>query len=160
MGRGLGSAPFLLRSLRIEDHLRAAEERDGFARRFRFHDSIPNLRRTSAMCEVSFDADAAFARGAEKVRLQLNGGEVQRALGTRDDAAIAAGAIGQSNDARGMEERVRREVMRLHVEAASDEAGARFDPFEAKVIGQEALLSFCQLLNVIWFAHPTPPILC
>src|SRR5262249_41240136 len=57
----------------------------------------------------------------------------------------ATRAVGQRNNAGGVEIAVWRQVVLLNGESAGDEAGARLPPFEPKEAGEEFLLAFGEL---------------
>src|SRR5262249_48349571 len=83
---------------RPEDELGTAKKRQGTALHRIGHDCVPHLRRVAEVCRRSYTREAALARGAEKVGLQLDGGEV---LGTRrqvSDAAVATGCVRERNN--------------------------------------------------------------
>src|SRR5688572_22214536 len=73
----------------MENHLSAAEERDGLPGIAVGHDRIPHLRRASTVSRLRHAIDRALARGAQVIGLELDGGEPGRAFGQARDAAVA-----------------------------------------------------------------------
>src|SRR5262249_53557097 len=62
---------------------------------------------------------------AEKVRLQLDGGEAGGSFGQVEDAAVTAGGIGESDDSARVEEAVRRHVFVVEREPCPDQTVPR-----------------------------------
>ncbi len=123
---------------RIEQHLRAAKQRDGLAGRLAADLGIPHLGGAPSMNEARLAAHAAFAGGADEIRLQLAGREADGAVRQRREAAEPARGIRQRDDARAMQQSMRREVLCGDVEAAADAAAFGFDPLKAEHAGQGA----------------------
>src|SRR3954468_7981741 len=81
-----------------EHHLRAAEYGDTGVAALDADHRIPDLRRAAKMQRFRTADDGPFARGAEEVRLQLDGGETLRAFRQRRPAAITAARVRQRDD--------------------------------------------------------------
>src|SRR5215218_5725829 len=80
---------------RVEDHLRAAEERELFAALRIGDGSVPHLRGAPAVGELRLALNDAFVFRAEEVALQLYRGEAFGALGQVHEAAVATGGVGK-----------------------------------------------------------------
>src|SRR5690606_10963262 len=94
------------------------------------------------MDKLGLAHDGALANGAEEIGLHLDGGEIGGRLGLGDEATIAASAVGQRDDAGGVQEAVGREVVVLHVEPAADVARAGFRPSEPQMVWELPALTF------------------
>ncbi len=85
------------RSLGPQHHLRAAEQRQRTAARRMRDDRVPDLRRAPLVHGADRRPQPAFGRGAEEVRLELDGGEVAGAAGrcaiVAKPAPVSASAI-------------------------------------------------------------------
>ena len=79
----------------VQNHLGAAEKRDGLAGRLGGDDGVPDLGLAAAMHQLGLARHAALAHGSQEVGLQFNGREAVGAFGQGDHATIAAGAVGQ-----------------------------------------------------------------
>ena len=79
-----------------QDQLRAAKERDPLVVGAE-HGRRPDVRGPAEVLGHAFAADLAFARAAEEVALQLDGGEVLRLLWQMGDAGVAGAATSNTN---------------------------------------------------------------
>src|SRR5690242_15117480 len=77
------------RSLRIEQHLRAAKERDRFPIGFARDDGVPDLRRATEVNAARGGSDRSLERGADEIALELDRREAGGAFGKIDHAAVA-----------------------------------------------------------------------
>src|SRR5436190_7118733 len=100
-----------------EDHLRAPKERDRGAAFLNADHCVPDLRRAAKVHGGGAAENRAVSRGAEEVRLQLEGGEAARALRQVRDAAVAAARVRERDHRRGVQEAVGRHHLAAHRQA-------------------------------------------
>ena len=91
-----------------------------------------------------------------EIRFELDRGEAGPAVGQGDETPIAAGAVGERDDAGRVQESVGGDVVGPCGEASAKKARARLKPFKPKMIGEAAFLALGQRADIIDFAHVSP----
>jgi hypothetical protein len=100
--QGCRTAPPARRSgagFRPQDQLRAPEQRQGAPAGLVGDHRIPNLSRAAQMLDLRRAGDAPLPDRAERVALQLQRRERFGAVGQMGDGGVAAGGVGQGDDA-------------------------------------------------------------
>src|SRR4029077_3585422 len=129
---------------RGQDQLGTGEERH--APSFCIGDGgVPDLRRPTAVHEPRLALDRALVCAAEEVRLQLDGGEAGRALRQVEDAAIAAGGVGEPDDGSRMEVAVRGHVLLRELESRAHHAVTGFVELDSEQPGEAERAHLLQL---------------
>lgn len=105
------AASFLLRH---ENHLRAAEECDGFSRLSMRDDGVPDLSRAAAMRGFRDALDGSLAGRADVIAFQFDGSEARGLRRESRDAAITGAEVRQSDDAARVKKSVGREKLFAH----------------------------------------------
>src|SRR5690349_13783888 len=91
--------------------------------------------------------DGALAGRAEEVRLELDRREALGPLGQKAHASVAGAGVGQRDDARRMEEAVRRHQLLPHGEAAFHPLLVHLHEFDAEQPGKEAFAASIDLVH-------------
>src|SRR5215203_3876193 len=91
----------------IQDHLRAAEERELLAGFLIGDGRVPDLGGAPAVDEGGLARDRALVLGAQEVALEFDGRETRGVFGEGDEAAVAAGGVGERDDGGGVQVAVR-----------------------------------------------------
>lgn len=129
----------------IENHLRAAEERDGAPGIPMAHDGVPDLGRAPEVNDARNAIHDAFAGRAEMVGLEFHGREAGGSLRQIRHASVAGGSVGQCDHAAGMQE-----TIGCHQRLADDQFGSQLalayvenvDAEEAGQVSGTALVEF------------------
>jgi len=96
--------------------------------------------------QITPAACGAFARLAEEVRLELDGGKAAGALRERGDAAVAAARIGERDHRGGVQKAIRRHHFSADHQAAFHGFARNRDDFHTEVAGQVALAETVEVL--------------
>lgn len=108
--------PIVYGSPRSQDQLRAAEHCDRPLLAV-VDGGVPYLGRPTPVEETSCADNFSRRGGAEKVRLQLDGGETAGPGGKRPGAAVPARGIGKSSNGPAVEKPVRGEMVLFNLKA-------------------------------------------
>src|SRR5438094_144712 len=99
---------------------------------------IPDLRGTAKVQRRRAADDRAVARGAEKVRLQLDGREAARPRGQRGDAAVAGARVGQRHHGGGVQVTIRGHDLTRYGEPALNQSRLDRENFHTEKARQMA----------------------
>src|SRR5215208_7049515 len=132
---------------RIEDHLRASEERYRLAALLVGDGSVPHLCRAATVGELRFAPDRTPTFGPDEVALQFYGRKALCAFGQVHKRSVAARGIREGDHRRRVQVAVRGHEFLTEIEAARDLTFLRFQYRQPEETGQGSDTAFVQLVE-------------